>query len=191
MNILLNGLPDHLDIDGQAYSIKTDFRDWMELEIAFSKENQEEELKAILNIFGGTFPENVEKSITALSWFYACGESRDSGKPFIKQKKVYDYQVDQALIYTAFMQYYDLDLATVNLHWWAFKNMLFELPEECKFKKVMMYRSISINSTMTKEQRSFYAEMKRLYALPDHRTKQEKANSIGAILAAGMNIKHL
>lgn len=101
---------------------------------------------------------------------------------------MYDFEFDQFLIYTAFKQYYQIDLATTNLHWWAFRSMFLELPDECKMKKVMMYRSIKLSSNMTKEQRSFYAEMKVIYALPDGRTKEEKARSIGAVLAGGMHI---
>ena len=52
-----------------------------------------------------------------------------------------------------------------------------------------MYRSVSLNSNMTKEQRQYYARMKRLYALPDERSEQMKANEYAGILAKGMRLE--
>ena len=53
-------------------------------------------------------------------------------------------------------------------------------------KKAMLYRSVSINGNMTKEQRRYYAEMKRIYALPDNQNAVKKANRYASILAKGM-----
>ena len=55
-------------------------------------------------------------------------------------------------------------------------------------KKVMLYRSVSINGNMTKEQRKYYAEMKRIYALPDDQTVISKANRFANVLANGMKL---
>lgn len=188
MNYLLEGMPHRLMIGDKAYSIDTDFRKWIKLELVFISGTQQDKLNVISDIMLNNIPIDTNGCINQMMWFYSCGVESD-GKSKSLSKKVYDYEIDQSLIFTAFMQYYNINLSTAKLHWWSFKNMLFELPDECKFKKVMMYRSIRLNSKMSKEQRNFYAQMKQLYALPDKRSKEVKVNSVGAILANGMKIK--
>lgn len=190
-NLLLNGVPDHIIVCDQAYFIKTDFREWIQFENIMMKETDNcKKIQAIIDVFIDKVPKDII-FIEKILWFYRCGD--DIEKKYSKlnstQVRVYDFEQDQYLIYAAFKQYYGIDLIKDDLHWWIFKQMFLELPEESKMKKVMSYRAVQLNSNMTKEQRQFYAEMKHLYALQDNRTNFEKARSFGAILAGGMHIK--
>lgn len=190
MNLLLNGVPDHITVCDQAFFIKTDFRHWIRFETSMTKEKDPyKKMEIMLDLFIDEVPTDIS-FVEQLLWFYQCGvEERDHKQTAIEnQRPVYDYDQDQYMIYTAFKQYYGIDLIQESMHWWIFKQMFLELPEDAKIKKVMTYRSIKINSNMSKEQRQFYTEMKYLYALPDERTKEEKARSFGAILANGMRI---
>lgn len=190
-NLLLNGVPDHIVVCDQAYFIKTDFREWIQFESLMMKEKDNgKKIKAIIDVFIDEVPRDI-KFIEKILWFYRCGEGLEKkySKLNSSQVRVYDFEQDQYLIYTAFKQYYGVDLIKDNLHWWIFKQMFLELPDESKMKKIMSYRAIQLNPDMTKEQRQFYAEMKHLYALHDNRTETEKARSFGAILAGGMHIK--
>lgn len=190
MNLLLDKLPDRLLIDDKEYSIKTNFRQWIKFELVMSSQSSNDEKFALIQSFFDILPLDIDEVIDKMIWFYQCGDAKHSKKGSVSSKKIYDYEYDQFIIYTAFIQYYKVDLNAVEyMHWWTFRQMFLELPDESKIKKVMMYRGITLNSHMSKEQRQFYAEMKRLYALPDGRTEKQKANSIGSILAGGMKIK--
>lgn len=188
MNLLLDDAPEHITVCGQAIPIETDFRTWIRFENMMLEDHSDEvKFKAILDVTNGIYmdiPEFMEQVL----WFYQCGIIQ-IGKGTGRAKRIYDFENDQYMIYTAFRQYYNIDLSTVQLHWWIFKQLFLELPEESNIKKVMMYRSIRITSSMSPEQRRYYAEMKRIYALPDNRTAEQKAVSYGALLAGGMNIK--
>lgn len=190
MNLLLNKLPDCLEIDGQEYPIKTNFREWIKFEmVMMNQESSNEDRLAVIVEILKTIPKDINKTIEQLVLFYQCGGAKQKSKGSINTKKVYDYEYDQFLIYTAFLQYYKIDLnSTDYMHWWTFRQMFLELPDESKIKKVMMYRTIRINQKMSKEQRQFYGEMKVLYALPDNRTEKQKAVSFGSILANGMKV---
>ena len=189
MNLLLDKTPDHIIVSGQAVPLKTNFRDWVNFEVVMmGKADNAEKTKCILDITYNRYVD-VPEFIDQILWFYRCGVLAESNHKSICNKRIYDFEKDQYMIYTAFRQYYSIDLTTADLHWWIFKQLFLELPEESKMKKVMMYRSISITSSMTKEQRKYYAEMKRVYALPDGRSAEQKAKSYGAILAGGMRIK--
>lgn len=191
MNLLLDKLPVSLTIDNHIFAIKTNFRDWIRFEtVMLNVESTNQERALLLSEILIDVPSDINKAIEQLIWFYQCGKNEEGKKGKSSAKKVYDYEVDQFLIHTAFIQYYKIDLNEIEyLHWWNFRQMFLELPDDSKVKKAMMYRTVNINQKMSKEQRQFYAEMKRLYALPDHRTEKQKANSIGSILAQGMKVR--
>lgn len=189
-NLLLDKLPDRLVIDDQEYLIKTNFRDWIKFEnVMLNPQSSDIEKATTIERIFIDIPQNINTAIEKLIDFYQCGGVKKRGKNAISTKRIYDYEYDQFPIYTGFLQYYKIDLNTIEyMHWWTFRQLFLELPDESKIKKIMMYRSIKIDSKMSKEQRRFYAEMKSVYALPDNRSKEQKAVSFGAILANGMKI---
>lgn len=192
MNLLLDKLPEHITVNNQKHAIKTSFRDWINFEIIMLNKSTNEEKSNLLNaMLYENIPEDVEGAVSELIKFYQCGETgkgNATGKR--SQTRIYDYEIDQYLIYTGFMQYYHIDLNNLEyMHWWIYRQLFLELPDESKMKKVMMYRSVSINSSMSPEQKKFYAEMKRAYTLPAIGDVKKKAIGFGAILAGGMKIK--
>lgn len=184
MNILTDQLPTSIKTVVGNIPIKTSYRDWILFEDKLQSDiDNVEKVKAMLSMVevdGIKTKEELESILEAIRLFYLCGEEpkKESGK----NKRVLSYEKDQFIIYADFMRYYNVSLSSKDMHWWLFKQMLLELPEEAQLKKVMMYRSITITSKMSKEQRKFYSKMKSHYAL-----KQNKSLSgIGSILARGM-----
>lgn len=191
MNLLLDKLPDSITVGEVRYPIKTNFRDWIKFEsVMLADSDQKDKIQIMLDIMNGVFPDDIKGLLDAIIHFYQCGNSVETKKSgHSATKRVYDYKKDQFLIYIAFLQFYQIDLNEIEyMHWWKFRQLFLELPDESKIKKVMMYRSITINSKMSPEQKKYYAEMKRIYALPTENA-EIKARSFGAILAGGMHIK--
>lgn len=193
MNLLLDKLPEYINVDNQKHVIITNFREWMKFELVMLNGSTDEEKSKILShMIYDVIPENTESAVDEIINFYQCGKisKNNNAKYSASHKRVYDYEIDQYLIYTAFLRYYKIDLNVIDyMHWWTFRQLFLELPDESKMKKVMMYRSIVINSSMSTEQKKFYAEMKRTYALPTKGDAKKKAVGFGAILAGGMKTK--
>lgn len=51
------------------------------------------------------------------------------------------------------------------MHWWNFRALFDGLPENCKFCRIVGYRTVDISS-LPKQSRSFYEKMRARYALP-------------------------
>lgn len=198
MNILLAKLPKSVEIGGREYPVKTDFRAWIEFEIKFQKASDSvKKIDLIINMFkirpviknADEFNCLIEEMIK----FYNCGEKMKNEKESKDNSSgplIYSFEKDHFHIYTDFIRFYSLDLNEVEyLHWWKFRQMFIELPEDSKIKTIMMYRSIKITSKMSHEYRQFYAKMKRIYALEDNRTVKDKTRSFGSLLASHMKIK--
>jgi hypothetical protein len=136
-----------------------------------------------LHLFYPVIPDNIEAAFDRLLWLYTCGElpRKASGKGG-PTKRIYDYDHDGGYIYAAFLAAYGIDLEVVDfLHWWKFRAMFDSLPDTAHICKIMEYRAADTRK-LKGEQRKFYQDMKRLYALPVSRGEQEKLNTISAAL---------
>lgn len=194
MNLLIDELPTSVFIDGVSYEINTDYRICIMFEIMMldSELSDEEKLNnALYLFFEDNIPEDINAAVDKIMWFYECGKTQDNGrkrKSRAEHKMVYDYDYDDSYIYAAFLQQYGVDLQDESLHWWKFKAMFRSLRDETEFSKIMGYRSIKITSNMTKSQREFYTEMKRIHALPAPRNEVDKTKEIEKALLNGGDV---
>lgn len=183
MNMLVDLLPQSVEIDTLKYPINTDFR----VSILFEELMQdkeipmEEKLDLAINLYYKHKPHDKAQAVDRLLWFYRCGKEfkqKSSGSK-ADHKAIYSYEHDDEYIYSAFLEQYGVDLQDVEeLHWWKFKAMFKSLNKDCKIVEIMGYRAMKIDSKVPKSQKDFYNSMKRLYKLPDNRTEEEKEQAI-------------
>lgn len=194
MNLLIDELPTSVFIDGVSYEINTDYRIAIMFEtMMFDSELSDEEKleKALYLFYENNVPEDISAAVDKIMWFYECGKAQEGGrkrKSRAEHKRVYDYDYDDAYIYAAFLQQYGVDLQDEQLHWWKFKAMFRSLRDDTEFVKIMGYRSIKISGNMTKSQREFYTEMKRIHALPAPRNEVDKTKEIEKALLNGGDV---
>ena len=180
MSILIDLLPNQVEVEGHRYSIKTDFR----IGILFEELMQDKSLldreKAFmaLDLYYESIPPNLVLAVEKIQWFYRCGkqevESKGSGGNN-KVDNIYSFEHDDDYIYAAFLTQYGIDLQDAeDLHWWKFRAMFKSLKEDNKMSKIMGYRSIKISNDMSDEDKKHYKEMKKVYSLPDLRSEEEK-----------------
>lgn len=181
MNILIDIVPDTVEIDGIDYSIDTNFRTGILFELLMQDRSltTTEKVATALNLYYPKLPPNILEATNKIMWFYMCGESTDTpnntDESYSRPQQIYSFEHDAELIYAAFMTQYDINLQTIDyLHWWEFRALFRGLDESNKIVEVMSIRSMQITKNMTKEQRNYYRKMKELYKLPDNRTEEEK-----------------
>lgn len=195
-NILVDELPQSVIIDNKAYPISTNFRTFILFEMMLSNNDlsDREKLEEMINLF---FIEDVPEKITesvidAIVDFYKCGKQETSKQKAVKRtiknrKKVYDFEWDDAFIYSAFLSNYNIDLNEIDyLHWWKFKALFNGLPSDCEFVKIMGYRGTNVSEIKDNKERSRILKLQALYALPENLTTEQKAARIGAILGGGI-----
>lgn len=178
MNILVDKLPT----DYEGLKINTNFRSFILFELLMQDREIEKEEKIVLalNLFYEGIPTDIKKAIDGIVWFYTRGkkikqEENEENKKNNKKKKIYSYEHDADLIYTAFLDQYGLDLNdVVYLHWFKFKAMFEGLKDDNKICKAMSYRAIDLNKIKDKEERKKYKKLQKDWALPDDRTEEEK-----------------
>lgn len=194
MSIILNPMPDFLEVGGEKILIDTDFRTWIRFDEAlfWSDKPVEKRLYCALDIcYDRKIPADINSAVHAAIGFYAPKDEplEEVGKkPQAEQgissrsRHIYSFTHDASLIYAAFMAQYGIDLTKDDMHWWLFRALFEGLTDENRICKVMEIRSIDLSKIKDKEQKAHYRRLKRIYRLPDPRCAEEQeADMINAL----------
>lgn len=179
MNILTDTLPDCIVSEGKSYPIKTDFRTWIKFTLLL--ENSAYDIidimtEAVILCFADKkrIPPDIVSAVCELVNFCVGDIEPCRNKNTVSAKRIYSFEHDSTMIYSAFRHDYGIDLSVDELHWYEFKALLAGLHKDNLFCEVMGYRSIDLKTIKDKEQRKFYRDMKRKFKLPDMRTDEQK-----------------
>ena len=181
MNLLINKLPTEVE----GIKINTDYKISILFELLMQDIKVPKELK-LMKALQMYYPEfnkikSYEKAIQDMMWFYKCGKQIESTNKGVssnsKYNLIYSFEYDDKYIYSAFLQQYNIDLQeTKYMHWWKFKALFDGLNEDTEIVKIMGYRSVNLTQIKDTDKRNYYKKMKRLYAIPDMRSQEEKEN---------------
>lgn len=190
MNLLIDSLP----FEHNGLQINTDFRVSILFELLMQDHSITNKEKIILAI-QLYFSENIEKAlqneeeaIDTILWFYSGGKNstiktkkeETKTETKIETKQIYSYEFDDDYIYSAFYQQYKIDLNDVKMHWWKFRALFKGLDDNVQFSKIMSYRAIDLSQIKDKDEKLKYKKLKKIYALPDMRTQEQKETEFAA-----------
>ena len=173
---LLN-FPTTVEVGGKEYSLNTDFSVWIEIEHLFldREERCGVRLAKILALAYPKLPDDPHGALEKVIWFYSGGKrlaEREETK--IVSVPLYDLKRDFEYICAGFLGEFGINLLTEDMHWWKFRLLFSCLGEDCKFSKIVGYRSADTSKIKNRELREFFENMKKKYRLPDNRTQEEK-----------------
>lgn len=107
------------------------------------------------------------------------GASNISEDPDSSSKKTFDYKQDAEAIYASFFYAYKLDLRKLRnkMHYFEFKALLMNLPEDAPFSKIVGYRTMKIPTEREagKDYIKHVRKMKRIYRLEGEDNLQDPA----------------
>lgn len=175
MNILTDQLPTSLIINNTEYQINSDFRPCLGIMFAFEDNElvKWEKLRVLFeNLFLEIPSDTVSGSKEAMR-FLSGGETLNGSN----QQSYFSFAKDSKLIYSAFRKVFNIDLTTVDLHWWIFRSMLIDLfGEDTAFGNLVRLRQLVKTGKATKEEREAANQMGEIFDLPeiDERTLEEK-----------------
>ncbi len=190
MRLLDNALPSECELrGGRVVSFETDFRTWMQFENLFLDKDIPDDVKPFL-AKRLIFPVPVKEDVSGfLLWFYRLGkppaEKTAQYKGRGKTARVYSFEHDEELIFSAFMQCYHIDLCETYMHWWKFKALFDGLSGDTKLKEVMGYRAVDTDKNMSGERARHYKELKEIYRLPRYLSEEQKNAELKRILREG------
>ena len=194
MNIITDKLPECVEVNGIEYPIYTDFRVWIKFELLFQSEKPKEEIffDAIKLCFRRSdepfrLPPTPIDTLRALFSFYShsYGSERDKDnnaeettEPRAAAERIYSFDEDADYIYAAFREQYDIDLSCCDMHWWQFRALFAGIGSNTKFGNIMSIRATDLSDISDKKQRSYYKRLKRVFALQDNRSEEQRENDM-------------
>ena len=193
-NLLIDTLPETVEVDGRVFPIRTDFRIsiMFELLVGDGQLTSEEKLKqTLLLYYVDEIPSDYGKAIDQVLNFYACGKQKKQTNTNHKRKgfksAIYSFEHDDGMIFSAFYDQYGIDLNEVeHLHWWKFKAMFDALRSDHEFVKIMSYRATDLSTIKDKHERSRIAKLQAIHAIPNNLSFEEKVSAAGAVFGGGL-----
>jgi hypothetical protein len=175
MNLLVEDLPEAVEIDGAEYKINTDYRTAIRVILAFEDDELtglEKQIIMLQNLYP-VLPENVQEAARLANKFLNGGEENAEGD---SGPRLYSFAKDANYIFAAFRQTHGIDLETAQLHWWKFLALFMDLGSETTFCSLVSLRKRIKTGKATKEEMKAYRDMRDVIDLPepDTRTWEEK-----------------
>ena len=177
MNILIDSLPETVNIRGVDYRINTGFRTSVLFELLIHDKTipDQKKIYGMLRLYYPVIPDDKDEAVKKILWFFNCGKEakkktdgrNKTAKDFRTHKATYSFEKDSAMIFAAFYSEYGIDLnADQDMHWWKFFALFESLPDTCKIRQVMQIRGMSL-SNLTAKEKKHINELKKIYALED------------------------
>lgn len=183
MNPLTERFPTEARIQGRRYLLRPDFRTCIRIILACEDPDLTwwEKQAVILRLLYPEIPPDTAAALRCAVRFLDGGAlslHRAEEEPC----RLYSFQKDGALIYSAFYQQYGIDLNRDDLHWWAFLALFNDLDPECRFYRILRLRQGFLDGTLTKEEMRHYREMGEIAAVPEQPMDKEEQQAIDLFL---------
>lgn len=163
-------LPSTVDVEGNAYEVKTDFRDWLNF-LLKRKNNAIKEPKDFDFLFKDKKPNDFFAAFNELCDFCDRRNELPRKIPTSDNRIIFDFEKDSDLIYSAFWDCYGIDLMTVDLHWYQF-NVLLDGLHDTKLNQIMGIRAYDKNDHATAEQNA--EKLRQAWEIEIPLTEEEK-----------------
>lgn len=169
-------LPTSLEVGGELYKIRTDFRAVLDVLIAMYDPELDEvgHAMVILQIIypdWGRIPvEYTQEAVNKACEFIDCGQ-KDDGRP---KPKLIDWEQDVAIIIPAVNKAAHFDVRErEHLHWWTFFGFFMEIGESTLSSVVHIRRKMKDGKKLEKWEREYYEQNRALCDL-ERRLSQEE-----------------
>lgn len=172
------GLPETVSIQGHNYNINSDYRAILDICVALSDPDldQEEKFICALAIFYPDFlhmpQEHLEDAVRECFRFINCGED-DTGK---KSPRLVDWEQDFQYLCAPINRVCGKEIrAAEYMHWWTFISAYYEIGGDCTFAQIVRIRDkLARRKSLDKIEREFLRNNRKLVNFKQKYTAAEQ-----------------
>lgn len=160
MNILLKKFPTKLKVGNKIYEINSDFRNCLAIISAYEDESLtiQEKYYILLKRLYKKMPDDIEEAIKKAVLFLNCGKEVSNDED---TKRLYSFNKDGEVIYSAVSQTHDIDLESIEyLHWWKFVFFFMDVDKDCTFSYILSLRQKKNKGKLDKEEKRVWIDMR-------------------------------
>jgi hypothetical protein len=163
-NFLIEQFPDAIEIDGEVYAVNTDFRVGLQIMADFENPefDQDEKGYLMLNRLYRDLPDDrdgefYQEALSKATKFLNAGD--ETGQETEGKPRLYSFDKDARLIYSAFSQTHGVDLQTADMHWWRFIALFMDLGADTAFNSMVNLRKRYHEGKLTDEEKKLVARL--------------------------------
>lgn len=186
VNLLLDGVPETVEVSGRPYPIETDFRVGILFEKLITDRALDDRSKvatALVLYFGADVPQDKPAALDAVLWFYRRGKEKKKSTETGQKRldRIYDFEADASYFYAAFLSQYGVDLCETRLHWWKFLAMFEGLRRDCELCRIMEIRAANPAEIKNPKEKRRILLLQEHYRIDAGLSAEEKAEVAGAV----------
>ena len=174
---MMYDLPKSLTICGSEYEIRSDYRAVLDICIALSDAELNDQEKALVALdimypaFASMPPEHYQEAVRQCFWFINCGADDD---PTHKAPKLVDWEHDFMHIVAPVNRVVGQEIRAVPyLHWWSFISAYYEIGD-CTFAQIVRIRDKKARGKpLDKADQEWYRRNRNLVDIPTGYTEAE------------------
>ncbi|MDE6500470.1 MAG: bacteriophage Gp15 family protein [Ruminococcus sp.] len=168
-------LPKSLEIGGNQYRIRSDFRVALLIFEAFNDTDltDYEKTEVCLKCLYEEIPEDTETAYRQAIWFLDGGNTPKSRQ---NQKKVFDWKQDESLFFPAVNKSAGFETRSAEyIHWWTFLGYFSEIGDGLFSQVINIRTKKSKGKKLEKWEREFYIEHKEMIDIKRTISSEEQA----------------
>lgn len=177
---MIGSLPRAVEVNGEYYDIRTDFRDILNIIVAFNDPEltESEKVYVCLCILFEDFESiphtDLEAAFRAALSFIDCGMGDDGNAQ--KSPRVMDWEQDEAIIFPAVNKVAGFEIRAIEyLHWWTFMGYYMEISDGV-FSQVLSMRSKKARGKPLEQwEREYWRANKHICVLTPKLSAEEQA----------------
>ena len=166
--------PEYAEVKGIKYKINTDYRVALrcfEVIEDTSISDQERALAVVFLLFGETPIEEMGEFLRIAGDYLRCGEKETTQEA---RERDIDFTADEKYIVASFMSDYHIDLASTDMHFWQYIQLIQGFTENAIMSRVRDIRNFDMSELKDPAQRAKMAKAKATLALPEKFSKDEQ-----------------
>lgn len=177
---MIGQLPTELEVNGNSYKIRADFRIALLIFQAINDPDLLEKEKGFIYLDAfyedlDSMPiEDYQEAMEREAWFLDGGRVIEQNH---HQKKLIDWEQDEQLLFPAVNKVAGTETRSLPfLHWWTFLGFFNEIGENSLFANVISIRSKKAKGKkLEKYEQEFYKENKDIIDIKTQYSEEEKA----------------
>ena len=186
---MIGALPTTLEVNGKAYRIDADFRNVLEIFVAFNDPDLEDKEKAYICLqrlytdFESMPTEDVQAAYEQAAKFLSCN-TQDTGKRENRAQLV-NWVKDEPLIFPAINKAAGMEIRTLPfVHWWTFMGWFQSIDRDAVWGTVLTIRQKkSKGKKLESYEKEFEKENRELCSVTVHAKAPTPENALAAMFA--------
>lgn len=171
-------LPSTLTVNGTEYKIRTDFRDVLNIVVAFNdpeldvKEKMFVCLYVLYEDFESIPDSDYEEAYKQAVWFIDCGEEPKEGD---RHPKCMDWEQDEKILFPAINSVAGCETRSAEyIHWWTFMGYFMEIHEGVFSQVLSLRQKKTKGKKLEKWEQEFWRANKDMCELHEKISEEEQ-----------------